>query len=269
VTAVTEVLFDNASFFGQRTGSEAGRPRKAGNCLGGIIGLGIAIRVRRWMRRWRLQKAIRCCLMVDPRVKLAFMQLVLARSVSVEQAARRYGRHERAIRRWCLLAREAAMKWDHRHNLRLRPAKPALGRGKLQIRVRRAFLTADAPAIPASKIYDWCYARRRLLLGKPLTTRHRYSVWQILVAIADPVARDASIGRPILWRLRQNAGAKLPLCFPAKIRNEVREQYRGLFRIVSLSMYQQLSERGLQHGSGTAALVELPIVFDEQMFGRK
>jgi hypothetical protein len=44
VTAVTGVLFDNASFFGQRTGSEAGRPRKAGNCLGGIIGLGIAIR---------------------------------------------------------------------------------------------------------------------------------------------------------------------------------------------------------------------------------
>src|SRR4029453_17238077 len=39
--AVTGVLFDNASFFGQRTGSEAGRPRKAGNCLGGIIGFGI------------------------------------------------------------------------------------------------------------------------------------------------------------------------------------------------------------------------------------
>jgi hypothetical protein len=47
------VLFDNASFFGQRTGSEAGRPRKAGNCLGGIIGLAIAIRARRWMPRWR------------------------------------------------------------------------------------------------------------------------------------------------------------------------------------------------------------------------
>jgi hypothetical protein len=43
VTAVI-VLFDNASFFGQRTGSEAGRPTKAGNCLGEIIGLAIAIR---------------------------------------------------------------------------------------------------------------------------------------------------------------------------------------------------------------------------------
>jgi hypothetical protein len=57
VTAVTGVLFDNASFFGQRTGSEAGRPRKAGNCLWGIIGLAIrwwrGMLVRRWMPRWR------------------------------------------------------------------------------------------------------------------------------------------------------------------------------------------------------------------------
>jgi hypothetical protein len=42
--------------------------------------------------------------MVDPRLKLAFMQLVLARSISIEQAAARYGRHERAIRRWCWVA---------------------------------------------------------------------------------------------------------------------------------------------------------------------
>jgi hypothetical protein len=84
----------------------------------------------------------------------------------------------------------------------IRPARPALNRGKLQIRVLRTFLTADAPAISASKIYDWCYARRRLLLGKPLTTRHRYSVWRILVTIADPIGRSTSIGRPILWRLR-------------------------------------------------------------------
>jgi hypothetical protein len=97
------------------------------------------------------------------------------------------------------------MKWERRHNLRLKPAKPALGRGKLQIRVRRAFMTADAPAISASEIYDWCYARRRLMLGKPLTTRHRYSVWRILVTIADPVGRsDRVSGAPILWRLRNS-----------------------------------------------------------------
>jgi hypothetical protein len=42
--------------------------------------------------------------MVDPRLRLAFMQLVLEKSVSIEQAARRYGRHERAIRHWCWMA---------------------------------------------------------------------------------------------------------------------------------------------------------------------
>jgi hypothetical protein len=79
------------------------------------------------------------------------------------------------------------MKWKRLHNLRLRPARPALGRGRLQIQVRRAFIAADAPAISATEIFDWCYAKRRLMHGKPLTTRHRYSVWRILVTIADPV----------------------------------------------------------------------------------
>jgi hypothetical protein len=38
------------------------------------------------------------------------------------------------------------MKWPHHRNLRRRPAKPALGRGRLQRQVRRAFTAADAPA---------------------------------------------------------------------------------------------------------------------------
>lgn len=97
------------------------------------------------------------------------------------------------------------MKWEHHRNLRHRPAKPALGRGRLQVQVRRAFITADAPAISASRIYDWCYPRRRLLLGKPLTTRHRYSVWRILVTIADPIGRGAGRARPTLWRLRDSS----------------------------------------------------------------
>jgi hypothetical protein len=97
------------------------------------------------------------------------------------------------------------VKWERSRNLRLKPAKPALGRGRLQTQVRRAFITADTPVISASEIYDWCYARRRLLLGKPLTTRHRYSVWRILVTIADPVGRsDRVSGAPILWRLRNS-----------------------------------------------------------------
>ena len=95
------------------------------------------------------------------------------------------------------------MKGKRLHNLRLRPAKPALGRGRLQRQVRRAFLTADTPTRSASEIFDWCYAKRRLMHGKSLTTRHRYSVWRVLVAIADPVERGTTKGRPWLWRLRE------------------------------------------------------------------
>jgi hypothetical protein len=81
-------------------------------------------------------------------------------------------------------------------NLRLRPAKPALGRGRLQRQVRRAFLVGEVRS--SSQIYDWCYVRRR----RPLTTLQRYSVWRVLVGMAEPVGRAPTIGRPILWRLR-------------------------------------------------------------------
>jgi hypothetical protein len=47
-----------------------------------------------------------------------------------------------------------------------------------------------------------------LVLGKPLTTRHRFSVWRVLVKIADPVGRAGTIGRPILWRLKPKPEAE-------------------------------------------------------------
>jgi hypothetical protein len=86
---------------------------------------------------------------------------------------------------------------------RANPAQQAAAeRLDVQVQVRRAFITADAP-VSASEIYDWCYAKRRLMLGKPLTTRHRYSVWRILVTIADPVERVPPHGA-WLWRLRNS-----------------------------------------------------------------
>ena len=100
------------------------------------------------------------------------------------------------------------MKWEHYRNLRRRPAKPALGRGRLQRQVRRAFIATAAPAISASEIYDWCYARRRLVLGKPLMTRHRYSVWRVLKALgAEPVGRVGP-RHAILWRLPHEVWAR-------------------------------------------------------------
>jgi hypothetical protein len=37
----------------------------------------------------------------------------------------------------------ASAKWPRHPNLRLRPAKPALGRGRLQRQIRRAFLFGE------------------------------------------------------------------------------------------------------------------------------
>ena len=93
------------------------------------------------------------------------------------------------------------MKWVGHRNLRLRPYAPARGRGRLQVQIKRAFVV-HGPTVTSSQVYNWTHARRRLMHGKPLTTRHRYSVWRILVTIADPVERSTSIGRPWLWRLR-------------------------------------------------------------------
>jgi hypothetical protein len=39
------------------------------------------------------------------------------------------------------------------------------------------------------------------MLGKPLMLPHRYSVWRILVTIADPIGRVPPYGA-WLWRLR-------------------------------------------------------------------
>jgi hypothetical protein len=90
----------------------------------------------------------------------------------------------------------AAELWPRHRNLRLRPAKPALGRGRLQRQIRRAFIVSEV--LSSSQIYDWCYAGKRL----PLSTRQRYSVWRILNEVAEPVGHSLTIGRPWLWRLR-------------------------------------------------------------------
>jgi hypothetical protein len=98
-------------------------------------------------------------------------------------------------------SRGPEMKWDRHPNLHHRPHAPARDRGRLQVQIRRAF-AVHGPVVSSSSIYDWCYARRRLMLGKPLTLPHRYSVWRILMTIGDPIGRGAGSARPILWRLR-------------------------------------------------------------------
>jgi hypothetical protein len=95
----------------------------------------------------------------------------------------------------------ATEKWLGHPNLRLRPHAPNAGRGRLQRQIRRAF--AGRPLLTSSQVYDSCYVKRRVF-GERIPQRHRHSVWRILRTIADPIGRASTIGRPWLWRLKQD-----------------------------------------------------------------
>jgi len=47
------------------------------------------------------------------------------------------------------------MKWERKRSLRLKLAAPAKGRGRLQVQIRRAFISADGQALSATEIYNW------------------------------------------------------------------------------------------------------------------
>jgi hypothetical protein len=101
------------------------------------------------------------------------------------------------------------MKWEHHPNLRRRPHAPAKGRGRLQVQIRGTWIAAGKPVVSASVFYSWCYARRQIR-GEAISRGLRYSVQRFLKTVAEPVGRAETIGRPILWRLRDPAqpGAK-------------------------------------------------------------
>jgi hypothetical protein len=91
------------------------------------------------------------------------------------------------------LTRSPAEKWPGLLNPRFRARSPAKGRGRLQVQVARCFLAAETRVRTSSEVYAWCFVGRR---------RHRYSVWRILVKIADPVERVPPHGA-WLWKLKQ------------------------------------------------------------------
>jgi hypothetical protein len=90
------------------------------------------------------------------------------------------------------------MKWPRHPNLRRRPHSPNKGRGRLQLQVRRVF-AACGPVVSSSQVYDWCFAHKR-----KVSQLRRHGVWRILQAVAERVGRAETIGRPWLWRLRNN-----------------------------------------------------------------
>jgi hypothetical protein len=82
----------------------------------------------------------------------------------------------------------------------LRPIKPALGNGRLQRQISRAFVATGA-ALSTSQLLDWCYARKRML-GERISDGHRWSVRRVCRVQCEPVGRADTIGRPILWKLK-------------------------------------------------------------------
>jgi hypothetical protein len=94
--------------------------------------------------------------------------------------------------------RSASRKSASRRNLRKKPAKPALGRGRLQRQCRRAFL-AEGEELTTTTILDWAYCRRR---GSPLPLGLYWALHRALRQIgAVPIGRAGTLGRPIVWRL--------------------------------------------------------------------
>jgi hypothetical protein len=101
---------------------------------------------------------------------------------------------------WNDTAPPPSSKWYRHPNLRKRPPSPAKNRGRLQVQIRRAFIATGSDMLTSTVVYDWAYPRRRpgqMPLGL------YWSVLRILRVVAVPVGRAPTIGRPILWRLRE------------------------------------------------------------------
>jgi hypothetical protein len=86
-------------------------------------------------------------------------------------------------------------------NLRRRPAKPALGNGRLQRQVRRAFEVCG-PTVSASLVYEWARRWQRRHDRKRINQRERHSIRRVLLTIADPITRASTRGRPWPWKWR-------------------------------------------------------------------
>ena len=87
-------------------------------------------------------------------------------------------------------------------NLSRRPAKPALGRGRIQMAVRRAFIMLGASELTTSEILSFSHALR-LHQGRKIDTNTYRQVHRRLSEMgAVRIGRAATIGRPWRWRFK-------------------------------------------------------------------
>jgi hypothetical protein len=98
--------------------------------------------------------------------------------------------------------------WPRSPNLRKRPPKPALGNGRVQRAVLRAFVASGAEVLSSSAIYDWTHSRRRRGRRKSMPFGIYSRTFRTLRAMCDPVERVPPYGA-WLWRLREPIGSEL------------------------------------------------------------
>ena len=96
-------------------------------------------------------------------------------------------------------AHKPVRNWQQFPNLRRRPPRPAAGRGRLQVAVRRVFIASDGEPVPSSVFYDWCRGSGQ----RRLSQLCRHSIWRILVKVAVPIGRARLPGNPVLWKLKE------------------------------------------------------------------
>jgi hypothetical protein len=79
--------------------------------------------------------------------------------------------------------------------------QPGLGRGRVQLAARRAFISC--PIVTMADVVELAFARKRLLYGRRLEPHDYRLARRALDLIADPIGRSSGgMGRPMLWRLR-------------------------------------------------------------------
>jgi hypothetical protein len=96
------------------------------------------------------------------------------------------------------MSRQPSRLWDFYPNLRRRPHSPNKNRGRLQVQIRRAF-AVNGPVLTSSQVYDWTHARKR---DMDFRRWDRWAIHRMLAAIADPIGRGSTRGKPWVWRLR-------------------------------------------------------------------
>jgi hypothetical protein len=87
-------------------------------------------------------------------------------------------------------------------NLSRRPARPALGNGRVQRGVERALIAHNGP-ITTTVAAEYAYALRQYQ-GRRLTSRHYAYLRRALDRIADRIGHGRGRGRPWLWRSRSD-----------------------------------------------------------------